>query len=255
MRICILVPAYNESERIGRLISKIRTLKEVAEVIVVDDGSSDSTCEEAKKVGAIVLKHEKNRGKGAALRTGFSYLKRKDYDAVITMDGDGQHKYSEIPDFIEEYKKSNADIVVGSRMPACQSSPATKTSAGRVEGEKRENLPARHCSSGGQAGMPLIRYLTNRFTSSVTSCIGGCKVTDSQSGFRLISKNVLKEIKLSTSNFEIESEVIIRAARKGFKITEIPISTVYLEDSTKKSKIHPVVDTLRFFRFVLKNLL
>ena len=254
MRICVLVPAYNESKRIGRLIPKIRMLKEITEIIVVDDGSADSTYEEAKKAGVIVLRHEKNKGKGAALRTGFSYLKNKDYDAVITMDGDGQHKYSEIPQFIEEYKKNNVDIVVGSRMPACQparqGSPTTKTSAGKSGGQKCENLPA----TERQAGMPLIRYLTNRFTSSVTSRLGGCRVTDSQSGFRLISTEVLRNIKLSTSNFEIESEVIVKAARKGFKIKEIPISTVYLEDSTKKSKIHPVVDTLRFFRFVLRNL-
>jgi hypothetical protein len=77
---------------------------------------------------------------------------------------------------------------------------------------------------------------------------------DSQSGFRLISTEALKKIELSTSKFEIESEVIIKAARKGFKIKEIPISTVYLTDSTKRSKIHPLVDTLRFFRFVIRNL-
>ena len=223
MKIGVLIPAYNESERIGSLVSKILTLEKIAEIVVVDDGSSDSTYEEAKKAGATVLRHEKNQGKGAALRTGFSYVKGKDLNAVITMDGDGQHKWDEIPHFIEAFEKSNADIIVGSRMHKCKD-------------------------------MPLIRYLTNHFTSFVTSLIGRCKVTDSQSGFRLISIDVLKRLELSSSNFEIESEVIIKAARQGFQIKEIPISTIYWADSAKKSKIHPLFDTLKFFILVIRNL-
>ncbi|MDD5454682.1 MAG: glycosyltransferase family 2 protein [Candidatus Ratteibacteria bacterium] len=223
MKIYVLIPAYNESGRIGRLVSQIQKLDSVSKIIVIDDGSNDSTREEAERAGAVVLKHEKNKGKGAALRTGFSYIKKQDCDAVITLDGDGQHKYNEIPNFIEEYKKGNTDVVVGSRMMKCRN-------------------------------MPFIRYITNRFTSFITSLLCRYSVSDSQSGFRLISTEVLKRIELSTSNFEIESEIIIKAARKGFKIKEIPVSTVYLADSTKRSKINPFVDALRFFRFVFKNL-
>lgn len=241
MKICILIAAYNEKKRIGSLILQIREVEGISDIIVVDDGSIDNTYEEAKKAGAIVLKHERNKGKGTALRTGFSYIKSKDYSAVITLDGDGQHKYSEIPNFIEAYKKGNADIVVGSRMLA------RRHTSGGIQ---CKDMP----SSKKQAGMPFIRYAANHFTSFITSVLSRYSVSDSQSGFRLISTNALKKIELSTSNFEIESEVIIKAARKGFKIKEIPISTVYLVDSTKKSKINPFVDTLRFFRFVLKNL-
>jgi len=223
MKIGVLIPAYNESKRIGSLISKILTLEKIAEIVVVDDGSSDSTYEEAKKAGATFLIHEKNQGKGAALRTGFSYVKGKDLNAVITMDGDGQHSWYELSHFIEAFQKDSSDIIVGSRMQKCKD-------------------------------MPLIRYLTNRFTSFVTSLIGRCKVTDSQSGFRLISIDVLKKLELSSSNFEIESEVIIKAGRQGAKIKEIPISTIYWADSTKKSKIHPLFDTLKFFILVIKNL-
>ncbi|MBU1767117.1 MAG: glycosyltransferase family 2 protein [Candidatus Omnitrophica bacterium] len=241
MKICALIAAYNEKERIGQLILQIREVEGISDVIVVDDGSVDNTYEEAKKAGAIVLRHEKNKGKGAALRTGFSYIKSKDYGAVITLDGDGQHKYSEISNFIEAYKKGDADIVVGSRMLARH----------RISGGMQcKDLP----SSKKQAGMPFIRYATNHFTSFITSVLSRSSVSDSQSGFRLISTDALKKIELSTSNFEIESEVIIKAARKGFKIKEIPISTVYLAESTKRSKINPFIDTLRFFRFVLKNL-
>lgn len=224
MKICVLIPAYNEGERIEGVVSKILKLEEVSEVVVVDDGSADSTSEKAKKGGAIVLRHRINKGKGAALRTGFSYVKNKDFDAVITMDGDGQHKYSEIPNFIKEFKEKDSGIVLGTRMGKCRN-------------------------------MPFIRYATNRFTSFVTSLLCGSKITDSQSGFRLISVKALKKIKLSTSKFEIESEVLIQTARKGFKFIEIPISTVYLPDSTQKSKINPFIDTLRFFRFVIENVI
>ncbi len=226
MKIYILIAAYNESGKIGQLVSQIQKLDAVSKIIVIDDGSVDYTREEAEKAGALVIEHEKNKGKGAALRTGFAYVKEQDCDAVITLDGDGQHKYSEIPYFIETYKKGDADIIVGSRMFVC----------------------------ARRASMPFMRYMTNRFTSFVTSVLGRCKVTDSQSGFRLISTDALKKIELSSSNFEIESEVIIKAARKGFKIKEIPISTVYLADSTKRSKINPFIDTFRFLRFVFKNL-
>ncbi len=226
MKICILIAAYNESGKIGQLVSRIQKLDGVSKIIVIDDGSVDCTCEEAEKAGALVLKHGENKGKGAALRTGFTYIKEQNCDAVITLDGDGQHKYSEIPNFIEEYKKGDADIIVGSRMLAC----------------------------ARRSGMPFIRYATNHFTSFLTSVVGKCSVTDSQSGFRLISTGVLKKIDLSASNFEIESEVIIKSARRGFTIKEIPISTVYHTDSTKRSKINPLIDSLRFFRFVLKNL-
>lgn len=237
MNICILIAAYNESGKIGQLVSQIQKLDAVSKIIVIDDGSVDCTREEAEKAGALVIKHEKNKGKGAALRTGFAYVKEQDCDAVITLDGDGQHKYSEIPYFIETYKKGDADIIVGSRMFVCARRACLASSG-----------------SSRRASMPFMRYMTNRFTSFVTSVLGRCKVTDSQSGFRLISTDALKKIELSSSNFEIESEVIIKAARKGFKIKEIPISTVYLADSTKRSKINPFIDTFRFFRFVFKNL-
>ena len=230
MKICVLIPAYNESERIAELISRIRGLNVVQEIIVVDDGSSDSTNGRAEEAGAVVLRHEKNKGKGAALRTGFDYV--KDFDAVITMDGDGQHRFNEIPRFIEKYKDSGADVVVGTRMWNCG--------------------PVRRSSGGGN--MPFVRYMTNRFTSFVTSILCGCRVYDSQSGFRLISTDALRRLRFSSCNFEIESEVIIQAGRAGFKIAEIPISTVYFEDSTKKSKINPLIDTVRFFRFVARNL-
>jgi len=243
MKIYVLIAAYNESGKIGQLVSQIGKLDGVSKIIVVDDGSVDSTREDAKKAGAFVIKHKKNKGKGAALRTGFDYIKKQDCDAVITLDGDGQHRYDEITNFISEYIKGHADIVLGSRMftRLLRSLPATDRQAGGQVRARKE-------------GMPFVRYGTNRFTSFITSMLCRCKITDSQSGFRLIATDVLKKIKLSTSKFEIESEMLIKAARKGFKIKEIPISTVYLADSTKKSKINPFVDTLRFFRFVFKNL-
>jgi len=224
MKLAVLIPAYNEEKRIAEVVQKVYALNCIDKVIVIDDGSGDSTAQKALKAGATVLKHKTNKGKGAALRTAFDYVvKQGNWTAVITMDGDGQHKPEEIPSFIKEFTDSKAEVIVGSRM------------------SKTKN-------------MPLVRYLTNLFTSGVTSLLAKSKVRDSQSGYRLISTEVLQNISLSTSNFEIESEVIIKAGRKGFKIKEIPISTIYLASSTKESKINPLIDTWRFFRLVLRNL-
>ena len=224
MQIAALIPAYNEEKRIGEVVRSVYALPCINTVIVIDDGSRDATAQKAAEAGAAVLRHQTNEGKGAALRTGFAHLTKQDgFTAVITLDADGQHKPEEIPLFIEEFIHSEADIIIGNRM--------LKTK-----------------------DMPLIRYLTNELTSWVTSLLAKNKVSDSQSGYRIISTEVLRNISLNASNFEIESEVIIKAGQKGFSIKEIPISTVYLPDSVKESKINPFVDTCRFFRLVLRNL-
>lgn len=195
--------------------------KVVKDVMVVDDGSTDSTSQRAMDAGAIVIKHVSNQGKGAALRTGFSYIERKGFSALITMDADRQHDYRELPKFIEEFKKNSADIVVGNRMSDTKN-------------------------------MPFVRLYTNRITSFFTSLFLYCRISDTQSGYRLIRTEVLRNINLLTSNFETESEVLIKAGRKGFRIKEIPIKTVYLPNA--RSKIRPLKDTLKFIRLILSSI-
>ncbi len=216
MRICVLIPSYNESKTIGALVQKIKSAG--LDVLVVDDGSPDQTGIIAEQSGARVLRHRENQGKGAALKKGFRYILDNGYDAVITMDGDNQHSPGDIPEFIKAAANPDVDMIVGNRMRVCKN-------------------------------MPLIRWLTNNFMSLVISLICQRNIRDSQCGFRLIKSEVLQELNPISSNYEIESETIIEARHKGFKIKFIPIQTIYARQA---SQINPVVDTIRFFKFILK---
>jgi glycosyltransferase involved in cell wall biosynthesis len=220
MKTCVIIPTYNESNTIANLVSQVRRLK--LGLVVVDDGSSDNTAVIAEKSGATVIRNELNQGKGSALVSGFKYCLKNDFDAAITMDGDGQHLPEDIPEFISlAEKKEDLGLIIGNRMA------------------DRKN-------------MPFIRVLTNKFMSWLLSAIVRQKIHDSQCGFRLIKRKVLEKLSLKTHKFEIESEMIIEAARIGVKIASIPIQTVYRKE---RSHINPFVDTIRFFRFIFKKLL
>lgn len=214
----VLIPSYNEARTIGHIVAEL-ILKGFI-VYVVDDGSSDDTARLAHAEGAVVVKHRKNMGKGASLREGFRHIVKKGFDAVIIMDGDGQHLASDIGNFMEKMDATGADIVIGNRMLDVSS-------------------------------MPKERKYTNRFMSYLISLISGQRVPDSQCGYRLIKTEVLKKVTLEASNYEIESEMIIRASRAGFRIESVPIKTIY---KGEKSRVNPVVDTLRFIAFVVKIL-
>ena len=218
MNICILIPAYNESKKLKALLPELKKFN--LDIIVIDDGSCDNTGDVARETGVIVIRHERNLGKGDALRTGFKSILIKEYDAVITMDADLQHDARDIPDFIKAYQSENFDIILGDRM---------------------QGLPE---------SMPWLRFWTNKITSSIISSLTGCLMKDTQTGFRLIRRKVLEDIKLSTSKFDTESEILIKALAKGFKVGAIPIRTIYFDDN--KSKIKPVRDTLRFIRLIFK---
>jgi len=214
MKICVIIPTYNEADAIAELVRNVK--EQELEVVVVDDGSSDNTFRISEDNGATVLRNLNNEGKGASLIKGFSYALTKDFDAVITMDGDGQHLPSEIPYFIRLAKYSGSDIFIGNRML-----------------KKKD--------------MPLIRILTNKLMSWFISSLVKQKIPDTQCGFRLIKKEVLKKINLHTRKYETESEIIIQAARRGFKIESVPIKSIY---AGQKSQINPLIDTLRFIRFI-----
>ncbi len=221
MNVWALVPSYNAQNSVGQIVSSIKKIN--IPVIVVDDGSKDETEKLALQAGAIVLKHRKNEGKGTALRNGFNYIvSDADCEAVITLDSDGQHNPKSIPDFI---KKATEDekigVVVGNRMETA-------------------------------AGMPLTRILTNKFMSWTISKLCRQKIPDTQCGFRLVKRAVLENIKLKTTNFEIESETLIRASRLGYRIASIPIQSIY--DKKVSSRINPIFDTLRFIVFIIKEI-
>lgn len=217
MKVVVLIPAFNEEKGISQLVKDLRTI--VKEIIVVNDGSCDKTAAVAAAAGAKVISHEKNKGKGVALRTGFQAAISDGADAVITMDGDGQHDWREMPSLIKEAEKSGADIVIGNRM-------------------------------GDISSMPPIRILTNRLTSWFVSRLGGQKIPDSQSGYRLIKRSVLEKVKLETANYDLESEILIKASRQGYITSSVPVKTIYRAGGV--SKINPFMDTLRFARLIVR---
>lgn len=220
MRVVVVVPCKNLEGTIGRLVGAVRAVDPSLDVLVVDDGSEDGTDGAARAAGADVVRHEVNRGKGAALKTGFDYAAEHGYDAIVTMDGDMQHDPAAIPAFLEALREGKGDIVVGSRM--------------RAVGD-----------------MPGIRIWTNRTTSRVVSALAGQEIPDSQSGYRIMRTVVVSGLPLATTRYDTESEVLIRAGRRGARIASIPIESIY---TGGVSHINPFVDTLRFVRLVLRSL-
>lgn len=220
-KLLIIIPAFNEEKKLGDLLKRISSFISLKNVLVVDDGSVDKTATIAEKTGSTVLKQNTNQGKGVALRIGFDFAVRNKYDAVITMDADGQHDPDELPLFFNYYKKYKTDLIIGTR---------------------KHNL----------SDMPFIRFLVNRTTSLITSLLSGVRVYDSQSGYRFIKKNLIKRINLKTGRFQMETEIIVKAAREGFSIGEVPIKTIYYENF--KSHINPFIDTFRFIRLALRLL-
>ncbi|HHT78333.1 MAG TPA: glycosyltransferase family 2 protein [Actinobacteria bacterium] len=225
-KISILIPSYNEEKHIKSVIEKCAVYG--LDIIVVNDGSTDNTLsvlnqlKRKEDLKLIVLNHEINKGKGEALKTGFDFACKNNYFGVITIDADGQHSIDEIGNFITEVKNNDPDIIVGSRF--------TDTK-----------------------GMPFIRLAVNFLTSWIISLIALKKIGDVQSGFRFIKHNVMEKVKLQTSNFDTEPELLIKASWHGFKITNIPIKTIYNLDEFK-SHISPGKDTLKFFNLVFKSI-
>jgi glycosyltransferase involved in cell wall biosynthesis len=218
VKTCVIIPAYNEAKSIADTIKRVHTQN--MDVLVIDDGSLDNSALIAEENGAIVLRNMRNKGKGASLIKGFNYCLSKGYDAVITMDGDGQHLPEEIPLFINSALGSSAGIFIGNRMT-------------------------------NKKNMPFVRILTNKLMSWFLSKITKQIIPDTQCGFRLIKKEVLEKINFVTSKYETESEILIKGSRLSFKIESIPINTIYIGG---KSSINPVVDALRFIGFIIKEL-
>lgn len=218
MKVCALIPAYNEAAGIAAVIDGCA--RHVDEVLVVDDGSSDATAQAAEDAGATVIIHKHNKGKGAAIRTGFGHVRGHEFDAVIILDGDGQHDSRDIPRFIETAETTGAAVVLGNRM-------------------------------GDVAEMPALRRWTNRTTSGILSRLAGQRLPDSQCGFRLIRAAVLADLELRTANYETESEMLLQAAWAGHTIVSIPIATIYNE---APSHIHKVRDTWRFIKLAARAL-
>jgi glycosyltransferase involved in cell wall biosynthesis len=216
----VVVPAYNAAAHVTEVLVEIQRIVPALRIIVVDDGSTDDTFRTASSTGVQVIQHPVNIGKGAALSTGFKRAVHMGMTYVVTLDADGQHNPQEIPNFARRIAETGADIVVGNRL-------------------------------GALGKMPWLRRATNWLTSKVVSALAGQRIPDSQNGYRMISANVIQSVDLEMARYEAESEILIKAGRKGFRIESVPVETIYGEEV---SAIHPVVDTARFFRLVYKAL-
>ncbi len=219
-KICILIPAYNAQETLGFVLKKIEPFK--IDTVVVDDGSSDGTKKVALENGAHLLEHPLNLGKGAALRTGFQYILRRDYHMVITLDADGQHDPSEIPSLLKIFQTVKPDLLIASR-----------------------------AAEFGK--MTFLRRFWNRLGVKAVARLCHSDITDSQSGFRLIRTEVLKGVDLFTSRFETELELLINACKRGFSVLSVPIK-IQKVDGTGSSHFRPVVDTWLVCKIFLRSL-
>ncbi len=212
----VILPAYNAARFLDGVIADIRAVDPALRILVVDDGSSDTTAETARQAGVEVSVHPVNQGKGGALATGFAWAVAEKLDWVYTLDSDGQHLPSEMAGFMTVAERDNLDVVVGNRMDA-------------------------------NKDMPWLRARTNEFTSWVVSSLAGVKIPDSQNGYRLFRAPILDGLVLKTTRYDTESEILVRLARRGARIGSAPTTTIYGDE---KSSINPFVDTGRFFRLV-----
>ena len=190
----VCIPAYNEEKTIDDIVK--RSLNFVDKVIVCDDGSQDFTSKRAKQSGAVIIKHEKNKGKGAAFKSLFNYAKKINADIMVTIDGDGQFLPEEINKLINPIIEKNVDVVIGNRRDSNKE-------------------------------MPAYRQAGNKMLDKITQLASNLPFNDTQSGFRSYSKKAIESINFFTDGFGVDSEIIVDASNKGLKISEERITVLY----------------------------
>jgi len=205
LKITVGIPAFNEEKNIASIISRLKDFTD--SIVVCDDGSSDMTAKIAEDMGAILVKHPKNLGYGAAIRTIFLKAKDLESDALVTLDGDGQHQIMDVEKILKPIEKNQADIVIGSRFL-----------------DKKSDVPKYR-----EFGINVITKVTNVTIKN--------KLTDAQSGLRAYSKKVLSEIAPSDSGMGISTEILIKASSKGLKIVEVPITISYAGETSTQNPV------------------
>lgn len=218
--ICAIIPAYNACDTVVDVIKGVS--RYLNTVVVVDDGSTDKTKQVVSDTSAVLLSHNRNEGKGTALRTGFEFMINNRFEAAITLDADKQHNPDEIPAFLETYRSGKPDIIIGSRMHA------------------------KHL-------IPAYRYIPNRIGVACISWAAGIPVLDSQSGYRLYSRNLLEHITITARGYSAETELIIKAGKYGFRVENIPVEAIYFPEGG--SHYRPVIDTYLICILFLKSFL
>ena len=206
MKIIVGIPAFNEEKNIAPIITKLTNIAD--KIIVCDDGSTDLTSKISEKLGAVVIKHEKNMGYGAAIRSIFLKAKDLNGEILVTFDADGQHRVQDIQNVINPIINGESEIVIGSRFLD----------------ENEKDVP-----SYRKVGIKVITKITNVTIKE--------KLTDSQSGFRAYSKKVINELNLSELGMGISTEILIKASSKNFRISEVPIKITYSGDTSTHNPI------------------
>ncbi|MBI4364941.1 MAG: glycosyltransferase family 2 protein [Candidatus Latescibacteria bacterium] len=217
MKAIAVIPARDAEATVGEVVRGLKRAIPDLPVLVVDDGSADQTALKAREAGADVIRRDVNGGKGAALQTGFDEALRRGADGVLALDADRQHDPAYAPRLLAALDR--ADLVIGSR-------------------------------EGDRTGMPWLRRATNTVTTWFVSRLAGQRIEDSQSGYRAIRARVLRAVRPRSTRFEYESEFLIAAARQDFRITAIPVPTLY---NAPRSHIHPIADTIRFIRLLFRH--
>ena len=205
MKISIGIPAYNEEKNIAAIITKLKKITD--SIIVCDDGSDDLTAEIARDLGVIVVTHERNLGYGAAIKTIFQKSKEIDCDVLVTFDADGQHRVEDVESVINPIKNNDSDIVVGSRF------------------------------LNNENDIPNYRKLGIKVITQVTNASIKKQLTDSQSGFRAYNKQVINDITPSDSGMGVSTEILIKASRNNFRISEVPIKILYEGDTSTHNPV------------------
>jgi glycosyltransferase involved in cell wall biosynthesis len=217
MKIVVVIPAFNEEKHIAAVV--LTALKSSDAVLVCDDGSTDMTGEIAEKLGAVVVHHETNLGKGVALKDLFRYANDAGADIVVTLDGDGQHDPRQIPLLTKPITDGTADIVIGSRF-------------------LKENP------------IPNHRRLGDGVLNTLTNAVSHEKLTDTQSGYRAYSKAALERLEVKEHAIGVDSQLLIDASEKGLRITEVAIDVNYSNDS---STYHPAKHGMYVILSILRN--
>jgi glycosyltransferase involved in cell wall biosynthesis len=216
--VVVCIPAYNEETRIGWVVREAR--KFAQHVIVCDDGSADSTAAEATANGAFVIRHDRNEGKGAALRTLLGVARKLAPDVIITLDADRQHDPSDIPKLVTPILDGSADVVIGSRF-------------------------------GNGNKIPIYRKVGNSILTTLTNMTAKTSIQDTQSGFRAYSSKVISSIIINRNGMGVDSELLITVAKRGFRIEETNVSVKY-EGET--STFNPLSHTFRVVWSLIRTL-
>jgi glycosyltransferase involved in cell wall biosynthesis len=216
-----VIPAFNEEKTIGKVVREAR--KYVVEVVVVDDGSSDKTIENAVSAGATVLRHPHNLGYGSALATGFAHVKNNGAGVLVVLDGDGQHDPAEIPRLVKPIIDGSADIVSGSRF---------------IDENAQQHIPAYR-----KFGIGVV--------NNAWKLAAGDNMTDTQCGFRAYSRDAVEKIEINEVNMSASLEILDEASQNNLRVMEIPVSVKYGGDT---STMKPGKHGMELVNYVLKKM-